>query len=34
MRLGELLVMQGLVTIEDVEAALERQKQEGGPERQ
>jgi hypothetical protein len=31
MRLGELLVMQGLVTIEDVEGALERQKQEGGP---
>jgi hypothetical protein len=31
MRLGELLVVQGLVTPEDVEAALERQKREGGP---
>jgi len=30
MRLGELLVGQGLVTPEDVEAALERQKQLGG----
>jgi len=30
MRLGELLVGQGLVTQEDVEAALARQKQQGG----
>jgi len=30
MRLGELLVIQGLVTPDDVEAALERQKQEPG----
>ena len=30
MRLGELLVGQGLVTAEDVEAALQRQRQEGG----
>jgi hypothetical protein len=30
MRLGELLVIQGLVTPQDVEAALERQKQEPG----
>jgi len=30
MRLGELLVGQGLVTAEDVEAALHRQRQQGG----
>jgi hypothetical protein len=30
MRLGELLVGQGLITAEDVEAALQRQKQYGG----
>jgi len=30
MRLGELLVGQGLITQEDVEAALERQRQQGG----
>ena len=30
MRLGELIVGQGLVTAEDVEAALQRQKQQGG----
>src|SRR5215469_16772846 len=30
MRLGELLVGQGLITQEDVEAALERQREQGG----
>ena len=30
MRLGELLIGQGLVSAEDVEAALQRQKQQGG----
>lgn len=30
MRLGELLIGQGLVTPEDIEAALERQRQQGG----
>lgn len=30
MRLGELLMGQGLITAEDIEAALQRQKQEGG----
>jgi hypothetical protein len=30
MRLGDLLVGQGLITQEDVEAALERQRQQGG----
>jgi hypothetical protein len=30
MRLGELLIGQGLITGEDVEAALQRQKQQGG----
>jgi len=30
MRLGELLIIQGLVTPEDVETALERQKQKPG----
>jgi hypothetical protein len=30
MRLGELFAVQGLVTPEDVEEALERQKQQGG----
>lgn len=30
MRLGELLVGQGLISVEDMEAALQRQKQQGG----
>jgi len=30
MRLGDLLLGQGLVTAEDIEAALQRQKQQGG----
>ena len=31
LRLGDLLLMRGLVAVKDLEAALERQRQQGGP---